>query len=136
MKILEYFKGKWQAFRQEMTSSKEDGNLFKVICVWVYKLRSVFLSIPVAFAAVVLAIKNYSELPQMMNLYGPSFGSEGLSIEMIYVDHNLLVFGPLLITAVCILMVLCSKRVSFPWLISVFSLVLPLFFSFVNTFPG
>ena len=38
------------------------------------------------------------------------------------------VFIPCIITGLCLLLMFCSRRMTYPWLISIFSLVLPLFF--------
>ena len=43
---------------------------------------------------------------------------------------------PVAITAVCLLMMFLSKKTLYPWLISVFSLVLPLVIWFSNVFPN
>jgi len=46
------------------------------------------------------------------------------------------VMGPLALTALCLVMVFCSKRVVYPWLISIFSLVIPIVIWITNVFPA
>lgn len=96
----------------------------------IYKLRSVLLSIPVAVAAIALAIKNNSRLPAEVGLNMQASGEYAQ-----FVSKNLAVMGPLAITAVCLLMMFCSRRVVYPWLISLFSLILPIFIWFTNVYP-
>ena len=97
----------------------------------IYKLRSVILAIPVAAAAVILALFNEANLP---NTVGLNIQASGEYAQVI--SKSVAVFGPLAVTAVCLLLVFCSRRVVYPWLISVFSLALPLVLYFTNIFPG
>lgn len=96
---------------------------------WVYRLRSVVLAIPVLVAAIVLAIYNTAHLPEVIGLNLQANGEYAQTIT-----RGVAVMGPLALTAVCLLLMFCSKRVLYPWLISVFSLVLPLVFLFTSAF--
>lgn len=98
---------------------------------WVYRLRSVILAIPVAAGAVILAIHNQAKLPAEV---GINIQASGEYAEM--VSKGVAVLGPLAVTAVCLLMVFCSRKVLYPWLISLFSLVLPILIYITNIFPG
>lgn len=98
---------------------------------WAFRLRSVILAIPVAVGAVVLAIFNQANLPDMV---GINMQASGEYAQM--VGKGVAVLGPLAVTAVCLLMTFCSRKVLYPWLISLFSLALPLLIYFTNTFPG
>ena len=93
----------------------------KSIWKWMYRLRSVILAIPVAAGAVILAIHNQAKLPAEV---GINIQTSGEYAEM--VGKGVAVLGPLAVTAVCLLMVFCSRKVLYPWLISLFSLVLPI----------
>ena len=101
------------------------------VAVWTYRLRSILMAVPVTVAAILLAIRNISRLPAEVGL---SLDTSGEFTVMI--SRNLAVLGPLVITAVCLLMMFCSKRVTYPWLISIFSLVLPILLWITNTFPN
>ena len=107
----------------------------RYICQWVYKLRTVFMAIPVAFAAIIMAIYNGANLPEKIQIYFPASSESELIVKMSELSRGTAVFLPLLITAGCLLLMFCSKRTVYPWLISIFSLVLPLFFLFVGLFP-
>lgn len=147
MQFVDKVRSVWKGVCLKLASDKEkkntaagkipaEGSTFRMICMWAYKLRSVILSIPVAFVAVLLAIDNMFNLPETVQLCLPSSGADGLVIELVSIGKGLACFGPLLITAACLAMVFCSRRVTYPWLISVFSLVLPLFIQFASVFPG
>ena len=112
-------------------SAKDFWQVSRSICSWIYKLRSVILAIPVAVAAVILALYNQSHLPETVGLNIQASGEYAETIS-----RSVAVFGPLAVTAVCLLMVFCSRRVIYPWLISVFSLAVPLVLYFTNIFPG
>lgn len=98
---------------------------------WVFRLRSVILAIPVAAGAVILAIFNQANLPDSV---GINLQASGEYAQMI--GKGVAVLGPVAVTAVCLLMMFCSRKVLYPWLISLFSLALPLLIYFTNTFPG
>ena len=116
-----------------MSEKKENKFLesIKAIWSWAYKLRSIVLAIPVAAGAVIIAIHTYAKLPAAV---GINIQANGAYAEM--VSKNVAVLGPVAITAVCLLMVFCYRKVLYPWLISVFSLALPILIYITNTFPG
>ena len=97
---------------------------------WVFRLRSVGLAIPVAVGAVCLAVYNEATLPAMV---GIDLLASGEYARMI--PREVAVIGPLALTALCLLFMFCSRRVVYPWLISLFSLVLPLLILITNIFP-
>lgn len=96
---------------------------------WIYRLRSVVLAIPVLIAAIVLAIHNMANLPEIIALNMQANGEYTQAIA-----RGVAVMGPLALTLVCLFLMFCSKRVLYPWLISLFSLVLPLVFLFTSAF--
>jgi len=115
---------------EKTTDSKESGNKVKSIWGWVYRLRSILLAIPVLVASVVLAVVNMSKLPEIVGLNMQSNGEYATAIT-----RGVAVMGPFALTAICLLLMFCSKKVLYPWLISIFSLALPLLFLFTSTFP-
>jgi multidrug efflux pump subunit AcrB len=111
---------------------KKTGNeTWRQIGKWIYRLRSVILAIPIAVGAIVLALYNNANLPETV---GINIQASGEYAET--VSRSVAVLGPLAVTAVCLLMVFCSRKVLYPWLISLFSLVLPLLIYITNIFPG
>ena len=110
---------------------KTAGERFHNIWKLLYRLRSVFLAIPVAVTAVILAIRNAAMLPAQVGIDMQPNG------EFMYLmDKSVAVLIPLAITGVCLLLTFFTKRVAYPWLVSVFSLLLPIVLLLINTFPG
>lgn len=106
-------------------------NGWKSFWSWVFKLRSIGLAIPVAVAAVALATYNMATLPAQV---GIDLQANGEYAQMI--SKSIAVMGPLALTALCLLLMFCSRKVVYPWLISLFSLVLPILILITNIFPG
>jgi Ca2+/Na+ antiporter len=109
---------------------KKAGEKFGRTGKWAYNMRSIVLAIPVLFGAVVLAIVNAVKLPTYVGINLLADGEYALMV------HKLLaVTCPLLITAVCLLLMFCSKKVAYPFLISLFSLAIPVLILITNVFP-
>lgn len=130
---------KWQAFLEKSQPFREKtgkvfrviGLVFKTIGIWIYRLRSVLLAIPVALAALKLAEKNMERLPEMVGINLQASGEYAYLIP-----RDVAVMGPLAVTALCFLLMFCSRRVVYPWLISIFTLVLPILIWVTNIFPA
>ncbi len=105
--------------------------VLKRIAVYVIKLRKIFLAVPVVWGAILLALNNLAKLPSVVGINLMSDGNFSMVL-----DRLPAVLAPLLVTAVCLLLMFCSKRTLTPWLVSVFSLALPLIILLVNTFPA
>jgi hypothetical protein len=132
LKSLREFWEKTSPFREKTAKVfKGIGNGFQMVWKWVYRLRSVLLAIPVGTAAVILALRNAVSLPERVGLDLQASGEHAL-----IVDRSLAVMGPLAITAVCLLLMFSSRRVLYPWLVSLFSLVLPILLLITNVFTG
>lgn len=101
--------------------------------VWkrIYKHRRLILAVPVGVAAVILALHNQIKLPHIV---GVDLQTTGEFARL--VSREIAVLGPLAITAACLFLVFCSRKIMYPWLISVFSLVLPLLLLLTNFFAG
>ena len=110
-------------------NKKESG--WKKFWTWVFKLRSIGLALPVAACAVLLAIYNEATLPAQVGLDLQASGEYATMVA-----REVAVLGPLALTALCLLLMFCSRRVVYPWLISIFSLMLPLLILITNIFPG
>ncbi len=96
-----------------------------------YKTRSVLLAIPVGVCAVVLALRNLHLLPETVAMHIPI--NDGYQLML---SRGAAAMLPLGLTAVCLLLMFISKRTLYPWLISVFSLALPLVIWVISMFPG
>ena len=113
------------------TALQKTGHIFQLVGSWIYKLRSVLLAIPVVAAAFVLAKENMEKLPEFVGINMQTTGEFAMMIE-----RDVAVFVPLIVTAACLLMMFISRKVLYPWLISIFSLIIPLLLWFTNIFPA
>lgn len=105
----------------------------KVTYAWGYVMRfkKLFLAAPVAAMALILAVMNLFKLPALV---GVGLQGDGeFAIEMI---REVAVIAPLAVTGICLLLMFASKRTLTPWMVSVFSLLLPLMLLITNTFPA
>lgn len=139
MNIFAVIEEKWnmicdktRPFRQSMAAFwNKTWKIVRMVWAYIYRLRSVIMAVPVAIAAIWLAVVNISRLPQSVGLWLLTDGS-----FWVLVPKQIAVIGPLAVTALCVLLMLCSKKTVYPWLISVFSLVLPLVIFFTNVYPA
>lgn len=99
------------------------GTLF----TWIFKLRKIFMALPVLYAAWELAKRNMEELPEVV---GFDIQSTGEFAQM--VSRDTAVYGPFALTIVCVVLMLMSRKTIYPWLISIFTLVLPLLIWVLN----
>ena len=106
-------------------------HVLKRIAVYVIKLRKIILAAPVVWGAIWLALYNLDKLPEVVGINLMSDGNFSMVL-----DRLPAVLAPLLVTAVCLLLMFCSKRTLTPWLVSVFSLALPLLILLINVFPA
>lgn len=113
----------------------------KTLWGYIYKLRGVIASIPVATAAIVLAAINHSRLPDAVAVLMPSINKESAEAVLGFLvftnEHISLgtaVFAPLVLTVGCLLLTCCSNRILYPWLISLLTLALPLFLLVTNVY--
>lgn len=110
---------------------KELRTAFLAIWKVVYRLRKFFVAIPIAIGAIYLAIYNQSHLPAVVGINLQTNGA--FAIQLV---RELAVLAPLGVTAVCLLLVFASRRMLTPWLVSLFSLALPVLILITNTFPA
>lgn len=109
---------------------KKIGMVLGLTAKWGFKIRSLVLAIPVFICAGALAVRNAAQLPELVGINILASGE-----YQWFVSRGTAVIVPFGVTAVCLLMMLCSKKVLYPWLISLFSLVLPLVVWLTNNLP-
>ena len=142
MKFLDKVKKTLQESQQSdkapsvQNGQKKEMGTFGYVCQWLFKLRGVVMAIPVVLGAIILAIYNAANLPEKLQIYFPATADKEVMVKVVEMGKGTAILVPLLLTAFCLLMMFCSKKMLSPWLISVFSLVLPLFFAFISVFPG
>ena len=107
------------------------GRVLAGIGKWIFRLRGFFMAIPVALAALYLAAQNMARLPEEVGINLLPTG------EFEYlISRGLAVMAPLVVTGVCLVMMWLSRRTIYPWIISIFSLVLPILIWITNVFPA
>ncbi len=102
-----------------------------VICKWLYRLRKMFLAAPVVYFAIRFARENLQRLPETVGINLQSSGEFAY-----YVSRNYAVYGPLGVTAFCLLLMLCSRKALFPWIISILTLTLPFLIRLLNIYSA
>lgn len=132
------FSEKWSAFLSKFSPGPETtggafgkiGTVLRTIGTWLFRLRKIFMAIPVIYWAIRLAIFNTENLPEQVGLNLQATGEFAQTF-----NRNLAVYGPLGVTAACLLLMFCSRRARYPWIISIFTLVLPLLIWVTNLYP-
>ena len=139
-KVLDFFKNIGRKIKSAWNNSASARGkiaaFFTATGKWTYKLRGVVLAIPIVVISVILAVSNMATLPAAVAIGLPNIVNGILVFQEVMVSKILAVFIPLLVTSVCLLLMFLSKRISFPFLVSVFSLILPIFFSIAAKLPG
>lgn len=107
------------------------GSVIGSICSWIYKLRKLIMAAPVVYLAIRIAVTNSDLLPEAVGMNLQSSGEFAMMVT-----RNYAVFGPLLVTGFCLLLMFFSRKTLFPWIISIFSLVLPYLIYLTNLYPG
>lgn len=122
---------KWQKkFNELKVACQPTLDKISYACKYIAKFKKLFLGAPVAAAAVIMAIVNLFKLPPLVGFIQQANGE--FEFEMV---RLVAVFGPLAVTAICLLLMFSSKRTLTPWMVSVFSLLLPIMILITNTFP-
>lgn len=122
--------------RQEIPSQEEEqGSKAKRILstVWkvVFAFRRLVLAVPVIIAALRLAAYNRENLPVLV---GINLQSNGEFAQMISRDTAVSV--PLMITLGCLSLLLFTRKTIYPWLISIFTLAIPVLLALTNIYLG
>lgn len=103
------------------------GKAAKFVLMWLWKLRRILMAIPVLWIAIKYAVENMNRLPESVGL---DIQSSGEFARMI--SREQAVFWPLGITIFCLVLMFCAKKPMLPWVISIFSLVLPVLIWLTN----
>lgn len=101
-----------------------------IIVMCIYRMRAVFMAVPVVYGALKLAAYNMQHLPEQVGLNLQSTGEFSM-----YISRYLAVTGPLVLTGGCIVMMFCSRKAMYPWAVSIFTLILPLLLLISNIYP-
>lgn len=107
---------------------KTAGAAGKVLAFF-YRMRKVFLAVPLLAAAVYEAAKNYVELPAQVGFQLTEVGT----FSRMY-PREVAVWVPFGMTFICIILMFLSRKCVYPWLIGLFTLAVPVLLLFMNQF--
>lgn len=118
------------------------GHSLYTIGRYLYRMRSIILAAPIAAAAAILAFLNMGRLPETVEITKMAINTKAedalfgfLALSTGQISREMAVLGPVMITAVCVVMMLLSKRTLFPFMIAIFSLCLPYALYFLSVYP-
>lgn len=129
----------WNQVQADVTESLQSSDsvytkirrVLGILIMLVYRLRSVFLAIPVVYYALKLASYNADHLPEQVGLNLLSTGEFAMTIS-----RELAVTGPLAVTAACLVLMMASRKALYPWAVSIFTLILPVLLLVSNLYPA
>ena len=136
---LDAINGKWNELRDSMGAAlNTTGSVYSkikkvigIIVMCLYRLRKVFLAIPVVHYALKLAAYNGEHLPQEVGVNLQSSGEFAMMIS-----REMAVMGPLVVTGACLVLMFASRKALYPWAVSLFTLVLPVLLLISNLYPA
>ena len=101
------------------------------IGVWLFRLRKFVMAAPVVYYALKLADYNRANLPEQVGL---NLQATGEFTRMI--SREMAVTGPLALTIGCLFLMFCSRKATYAWAISIFTLALPILLLISNLYPA
>ena len=127
-KQLPGFLGKIQAGYRQMRKTMEPvDKVLATIGKVFYHLRKIFMSIPVVLVGMKVFVYAKEKLPQDVGILLQESGTYKYIL-----DKGTALQVCMMLTGGCLLMMFLSRKIVYPWVISLFSLVLPLFLVFSN----
>ena len=110
---------------------KKVKKVWAVAWPWIWRLRKVLFAIPVVYCALYFARLNWNMLPEQVGLNLQTTGEYAQ-----YISKELAVYTPLGITGGCLAMMFLSRKTVYPWMICMFSMLLPALILITNIFPA
>lgn len=101
------------------------------IGVWLFRLRKFVMAAPVVYYALKLADYNRANLPEQVGL---NLQATGEFTQMI--SREMAVTGPLALTIGCLFLMFCSRKATYAWAVSIFTLALPILLLVSNLYPA
>ena len=107
--------------------SKKTVSVILRIC---YHFRKILMAAPVILCALRLAMYNMQHLPEQV---GIDLQASGEFARMI--SRESAVSFPLMVTGACLALMFLSRKTVYPWIISIFTLILPVLLMLTNVYP-
>lgn len=139
MKEMEQLTAKWNAMREKARPALDKAgkgyrkakDAWAVAWPWIWQFRKVLLALPVVYLALYFARLNWNVLPDLVGLNLQTSGEYAQ-----YISKELAVYGPLGVTGGCLAMMFLSRKTVYPWMICMFSMLLPALILITNIFPA
>ena len=139
MKQLEQLKAKISELQEKAAPFLEKAHaiwqkvkrIWKIAWPWIWRFRKILMAIPVVYFGLYFARLNWNVLPEHVGL---SLQTNGEYAR--YISKEMAVYGPMGITGGCLAMMFLSRKTVYPWMICMFSMLLPLLILITNIFPA
>ena len=139
MKQIEQLTAKFQELRSKAQPyiDKADKGYQKASAIWkkawpwIWQARKILLAIPVVYLMLYFARLNWNVLPEQVGLNLQISGEYAQ-----YITKELAVYGPMGVTGGCLAMMFLSRKTVYPWMICMFSMLLPALILITNIFPA
>ena len=139
MKELEQLRTKMQELRSKAQPYVEKADkgyrkakdIWKKAKPWLWQSRKLLLAIPVVYLMLYFARLNWNVLPDAVGLHLLNTGDYAQ-----YITKQMAVYVPMGITGGCLAMMFVSRKTLYPWMICMFSMLLPLLILVTNIFPS
>ena len=107
------------------------GMVFRKIGRFIFLIRKLLLAIPVVLGLFYVVGYVKERLPSQVGLLIQESGAYTYVVE-----QGTAINFCVVVTAACLLLMFISRRTVYPWLISIFSLILPIMLLLTNIFPA
>ena len=122
------FKAGWKKANEIWGKIK---HVFDIIGKVLYHLRKPALTVPVVLAALKVYAYAQENMPEVVGIL---LKEDGSYYKMM--DKAVVINSCMGLTAICLGLMFLSRRTIYPWLISLFTLVLPILVIVTNIFPA
>ena len=134
-KVSPFFEGVSRVFRAIVRG-------FQDLWRYVFWFRSIVLGAPLAGAAIIIATRSAQRLPETVNYIKFTLDTEAANalfglfvMTQETITRTQAVMIPLALTAVCIVLMILSKRMLYPFMIGLLTLALPYIIYFFTVYP-
>ena len=110
---------------------REIGRVFRIIGKVLFHLRKIFLAVPVVWAAFKVYAYGQANLPEAVGVWLLENGDYQFTLA-----RESALMSCMAVTAVCLVLMFCSRRTILPWIVSIFTLVLPFLLIITNMYPS
>jgi hypothetical protein len=107
------------------------GRVFQIIGKVLFHLRKIFLAVPVVWAAFKVYAYGQANLPEAVGVWLLENGDYQFTLA-----RESALMSCMAVTAACLVLMFCSRRTILPWIVSIFTLVLPFLLIITNMYPS